>query len=293
MTRDRIGVVVLDLDQAPVTRRCLESLAAGSEIPDVVVVVENGSASVDGVTADLRRRLNLLTLPLRRNLGCAGGRNVGLRFLLANTDAERFVILDNDTVATPDFVAGVRRAPLPELGACSPVVYELNGSRIWSAGGSIERDGSVHQLDMPPPDGRMATVDWLPGACMVMTRASWASGHEFDEDLGFYFEDIDWCCRMRADGGRMLVDPSLAILHEANQSLGGEWSPERVRLWARNRLIFVSRHSGRWSSRFTTTVLAEVRVSWRDLLNGKGRWVRTRGRGIAEGIRYSAAKPIY
>lgn len=289
----RIGVVILDLDQAPVTLRCLKSLAAGSDTPDVVVVVENGATALTQVPADVRRRLNLVTLPMRRNLGCAGGRNVGLRFLVANTDADRLVILDNDTIVTEDFIAGVRRARLPERGAWSPVVYQLDASTIWSAGGTINSDGSVHQLDVLPQSGHVGTVDWLAGACIAVTRASWAIGHEFDEQLGFYFEDIDWCCRMRADGGAMLVDPGVAILHEANSSLGGEWSPERVRLWARNHLIFVSRYSGRWSRPFTEVVIVEVRALWRDLITGKWRWVRPRGRGILAGIRHSVTEPIY
>jgi len=92
-----IGVVILDFDQSRITARCLRSLVKGSRIPEIVVLVENGAESfADEQRIDLSN-LNIITLRAGQNLGCAGGRNLGLNYLIMNSSVTTLVTLDNDT----------------------------------------------------------------------------------------------------------------------------------------------------------------------------------------------------
>jgi GT2 family glycosyltransferase len=50
-----------------------------------------------------------------------------------------------------------------------------------------------------------------------------------DPDYFIWFEDVDWCYRMRAAGHRLFVLPDMQMLHAGGASFGG-WSSDR-RVW--------------------------------------------------------------
>ena len=115
---NRIGLVLLDYDQAEVTRRCLRSVAAGARRPDTVVLVENGATPVDLSSDELIASLDVTVLRPGRNLGAAGGRNLGVNELLDDTWIDRVALLDNDTV-------------IPSTSSNAPPRSRWTPSRSW------------------------------------------------------------------------------------------------------------------------------------------------------------------
>ena len=233
-----IGIVILDLDQAEVTLRCLRSIAAGTVIPYRIVIVQNGPLPI--ILSDITlSKLQIKILHPKKNLGCAGGRNIGITWLLKNIQISKIMILDNDTVVTTDFFLKISQIKQEPLEAVSPIIYDLSTGGIWSCGGIIESSGMIRQLVVKPnTNAEEYSVDWAPGACLIFSREIWEKVGRFDDWLNFFFEDIEWCCRLRNLGGRVVVNTELRLLHEANLSLGGKWSPTRVYFWTRNGTVF-------------------------------------------------------
>jgi GT2 family glycosyltransferase len=289
----RIGVVVMDLDQHMLTARCLRSLAVGNHRPDVVVLIENGKEAFDITSDSDIAGLPTVVLHPGRNLGCAGGRNLGLNYLARNTDVGTLVVLDNDTVVPPDFLQRVAARPPEPLDVVAPVVFDLTSGAIWSSGGIVDASGGVRQLsDLPGEAAVSRVVNWAPGACLVMHPDTWVSVGEFDLWLDFLFEDIEWCQRVDRVGGRVLVWPELCLQHEPHQSLGGRWSPQRVRYWARNGTVFkisVTRAGPRAIARW---LASETLLAARDLLKGRMAWSTARAIGLVEGLRESRRRRL-
>ena len=280
------GIVVLDFNQGALTTRCLQSLQQGTREPTLVVLVENGARLADDRALD---SLRVVRLHPGRNLGCAGGRNFGLDYLANKTDVDRFVVLDNDTVVASDFIEQVADLPLQPLEVAAPVILDFATSQIWSCGGTITADGSINQLTCLPHDGPSdrAEVDWSPGACLIMSRHTWGSVGPFDSWLNFLFEDIDWCVRLRRAGGRVVIHRNLQLLHEAHQSLGGYWSPTRVRFWARNGTVFRFTCVSPGLMANTRWVLNETWLCLRDLFKAGPAWSAARLSGLADGLHES------
>jgi GT2 family glycosyltransferase len=289
MLAESVGVVVLDFNQRTITTRCLASLAQGDQIPAIVVLIENGSQSLDDLAVE---PLHIVRLRPGRNLGCAGGRNFGLAYLTQNTSVGTFVVLDNDTVVPPEFLARVAALSLQNLEVAAPVTLDLATKVVWSCGGTITGDGSIEQLTSLAGMGpsACAEVDWSPGACLIMHRQAWTEIGPFDEWLNFLFEDIDWCVRVRRAGGRIVVHRNLELLHEANQSLGGRWSPERVRLWARNGTVFILTIVRPGVMANVKWIGGETLLAFRDLALGRLAWFTARLSGLGEGLRESVRR---
>jgi GT2 family glycosyltransferase len=62
------------------------------------------------------------------------------------------------------------------------------------------------------------TVDWIIGACMLVRRAALEKVGAMDERFFLYFEDIDWCNRMKRHGWSVYYAPSSVMTHTYERS---------------------------------------------------------------------------
>jgi len=67
--------------------------------------------------------------------------------------------------------------------------------------------------------------DWVTGACMLVRRAAIEDVGAMDEGFFLYFEDVEWCHRMRDHGWDTAVEPSAVCIHHLGKSGGG---PDRT-----------------------------------------------------------------
>lgn len=281
-----IGLVVLDLNQKETTHRCLESIVEGDTLPEMVVLVENGESGLSQKqVASLREELKLVVLQPSSNLGCAGGRNLALNYLRANTNITRFATLDNDVVVPTDFISKLKAQEMGELDVLAPVIMDIDGESVWSSGGTITPDGPITQLEEEPEtEDSIIEVDWSPGACLIMHRKGWNRVGEFDEWIDFLYEDIDWCHRVQEMGGQIKVCPDLRLKHDAHDSLGGEWSPTRVRFWARNGTFFRLYTLDYSPAPAIEWLQQETKLAIRDLVKGRFAWTMARLKGLGQGL---------
>jgi hypothetical protein len=256
-----IGVVLLDFDQWSLTVRCLESLSNGSRQPDVIIIVENGSNSKFPNKKININNLSIVFLRPGVNLGCAGGRNLGLHYLFNNTHIKNFVVLDNDTVVTPDFIEYLAQWQLQPLQVLAPVIFDINRSSVWSAGGWVSSNGNITQINdvLNKNNINGYRVDWSPGACLIMSRCTWSLVGEFDSWLNFLYEDIEWCYRLRIAGGHINVIPSLIVFRFAVMQVS------KIDIY-------------KW-------ILSELKLALFDAINGLLPWSLARVFGLASGLR--------
>lgn len=280
-----VGVVILDYNQPDITVRCLESIVENDVIPDHVVVVENGTELIprDQIHA-LRETLQITILRPMRNLGCAGGRNLGLNYLAANTDLARYMVLDNDTILPEDFYRRLGDFDMDPLEVIAPVILPLHDGSAWS-GGTLSSNGQpTVRRKVPESQSDPVVVDWAPGACLIMRTEAWETVGEFDDWMDFYYEDTDWCVRLSQYGGNVVVRPDLRIDHEKHQSLGGKGSPERVRFWTRNGTVFRAHSVDVGKVPMVRWTVTELLKSVGDLATGDLKLAYERVRGLAEGV---------
>lgn len=65
-------------------------------------------------------------------------------------------------------------------------------------------------------------VDWVTGAAMLVRRAAIEDAGAMDESYFLYYEDIEWCHRMRDHGWEILLEPAARVVHH----LGGAAVPK-------------------------------------------------------------------
>jgi GT2 family glycosyltransferase len=66
-----------------------------------------------------------------------------------------------------------------------------------------------------------------------------------DESYFAYFDDTDFCWRLKLVGIAIGYAPKYVLIHKVGSSTGGTDSPFYARMTARNRLYFLKKHFGR------------------------------------------------
>jgi N-acetylglucosaminyl-diphospho-decaprenol L-rhamnosyltransferase len=72
------------------------------------------------------------------------------------------------------------------------------------------------KLDYPVSD-KALYPDWLAGIFMVFPSKIFESMNGFDDRYFLYFEDVDFCCRLRLAGYKVVLEPTVKVIHEARR----------------------------------------------------------------------------
>lgn len=220
-------VVLVNYNSPEDTYRCLKSLAQ-STLPPKVVVVDNGSVAagrlVEEHAKECYRDTHVIFNP--HNDGFGGGNNIGLEWGLANSQAEYFFILNNDTVVLPESIAELAKHLENNLavGMCSPAIFRFNEPNIyWFGGGYIDwKKGGAISPNINRPENRafdIADSTFITGCAMFLRREVLIKVGGFSEDYFMYSEDIDYCQRVLNAGYKIDYLLHIRILHDAHSSI--------------------------------------------------------------------------
>lgn len=100
--------------------------------------VEYSQEEAEAGGRDNDKDAGLIIIKNHKNLGFAGGNNVGLRYALSRNDFDYIWLLNNDTVIEPDALESLiaRMKEMPDAGMCgSTLLYYDNPIRIQALGG--------------------------------------------------------------------------------------------------------------------------------------------------------------
>jgi N-acetylglucosaminyl-diphospho-decaprenol L-rhamnosyltransferase len=64
---------------------------------------------------------------------------------------------------------------------------------------------------------RLVYPDWVAGIFMLFPSPVFSEMKGFDEHYYLYFEDVDLCSRLRLAGYKVVLDPSVSVIHEARR----------------------------------------------------------------------------
>jgi len=247
MAGTRVAVVVLNYRTPELVLDCVRTLLETVDVSrDAVVVVDN--ASGDGSAARIREGLgrdrapcaSLVESPV--NEGFAAGNNVGIHAVRADA----YLLLNSDTLVRPGAVDTLWKAleEDPRLGLVAPRLEDPDGTPqiscfrdhspwsqlIASAGtGPIRRALARYDVPLPLRDEPFSP-DWVSFAAVMIRRDTLERVGLLDEGFFMYFEDADYCRRVREAGLRVWYEPRARVVH-----LRGGSSPVKKLTAARKR----------------------------------------------------------
>lgn len=244
-TPPRVGIVVLNYNGQDCLLACLESLGRLEYSNYFVVVVDN--ASQDNSLALARARFpEHVYIGNSKNLGFAGGMNVGMRAVFSE-GASWAWLFNNDAIAEPSTLSKLIATGIEEsrIGLLSPSIFDVQTKQLWFGKGKIRFFRMRVEHILPSKGERERKTypsEFLTGCALLVRRAVFEEVGDLDEHFFLYYEDADFSVRAQKAGFRVLVASEARVYH-------GEQSRKNMhKLYhlVYSGLLFFTKHANGW-----------------------------------------------
>lgn len=224
---NNVLAVLVNYNSPQETYKCLKSLAQSTLRPKVVIV-DNCSTGEGVISEEKAKACHAETHVIfnPHNDGFGGGNNIGIKWGLANSQADYIFILNNDTVVLPDTLEKLVKhlEKNANLGMCSPAIFHLKTpDTYWFGGGYIDwgKGGALSPNINKKVGSEVVIADntFITGCAMFIRREVLEKVGGFSEDYFMYCEDVDFCERVIRAGYKIGYVPNAQILHDAHASL--------------------------------------------------------------------------
>ena len=257
-----ISVSIVSYNTRDLLRECLLSLQERSNEAHLeIIVIDNGSH--DGSAEMVEREFPAVILKRAgENLGYGIANNRALE----GATGKYFWVLNSDTTIEPKAITTMLKAmrSRPQCGAIGARLILPDGSTQPSCAGDpslwaifCEQTYLYKLLPNHPLTGGYAMTDWsydqprnvaqVCGASLLVRREAWRQAGGFDAAFFMYFEDTDFCLRLRRAGWEIWFEPEARIRHHLGGSSARDWRT-RARMIASynwSRVFYFGRYKGR------------------------------------------------
>lgn len=241
-----ISFIILNYNGIYHTRELLDSICIFlNNTSFEVIVVDNGSDNNEGELLSIEYP-QFVFLISKTNLGFSGGNNLGIR----NSIGRYIMLLNNDTLFIDNSVTKMVKymdANI-DVAAVSPKIYFVSPPNTIQFAGYTKltnitlRNRAIgrNEIDRGQYDIPYETA-YTHGAAMMVRREIMTEIGYMPEVYFLYYEEIDWCSKMRGSGYKIMYIPNSVIIHKESQSTGNDSYLKRYYM-TRNRLLFVRRN---------------------------------------------------
>jgi len=220
----RFSIIIVHRNGAEMLLKALAALHAACDTTrDEIFVVDNGSTdSSSDQVATAFPHVNLI-----RN-SCNNGFARANNQAIAIANGEFILLLNNDAFLAPDALD------------CFEAVFRTHARAAVVAGQLLDTEGrpqrsagyiptAIDELGLrflrrrpraPKIEG-LTEVESVVGACMAIRADAIRDAGSLDNDFFFYYEETEWCHRLRTHGWHVYVEPAARVTHLKGASTRG------------------------------------------------------------------------
>ncbi len=248
-----VSVVIVTHNRTEDLRECIKSYIDSSYKNLEIIVVDNGSKPPLATWLTKKYpKVKLVTSEF--NIGAAAGRNLGLK----ESRGDYILFTDDDAYADKNMVFHLVEAfrQKKNAGIIQPLVYDKQKKNLLQgAGHDINLlTGRIKAWGVKEEDrGQYEGIREVPmcGCVWMVKRNVFDNIGIYDEDYFIPYEDSDFSIRVRKEGFKLYCYSKAKTWHLGVKSTFVhpwiEWlgitSPQRAYRVARNKMIFMRKHS--------------------------------------------------
>ena len=245
-----ISIITVNYNGLNLTVELLDSIRQLSYKNVEIFVVDN--ASIDNPQSFFNDQYpEVKFIRSENNLGFAGGNNLAVK----EAKGDFLFFINNDAEITEGCIDKLIELfqQQPKLGIASPLLCYFNANPKENPD-LIQYAGSTH---LHPMTARNLTIGekeinkgqyneprptaYAHGAAMMVKREVIDNVGVMFEDFFLYYEELDWCERIRRAGYEIWIEPRAKIYHKESVTVGA-MSPLKTYYLNRNRIYFMRRN---------------------------------------------------
>ncbi|MBE9463117.1 glycosyltransferase family 2 protein [Dyadobacter sp. UP-52] len=244
----KVSVVTVNFNQPKITEDLLRSLQEVNSYQNLeIIVVDNGSKENHVLTWKLKYP-DVIFIRSEANTGFAGGNNLGIE----QATGDYYFLINNDTEVTELLIEKLVQAldNNPVIGVISPKIHYFDQPGMLQYAGYTPmnyytaRNACVGQFeeDKGQYDSLTGPTGYAHGAAMMIRKEAIEKAGLMAENYFLYFEELDWCERIRKAGYEIHVDLQALIFHKESISVGKR-SALKEFFMTRNRILFIRKNT--------------------------------------------------
>ncbi|MGQ9637797.1 MAG: glycosyltransferase family 2 protein [Thermodesulfobacteriota bacterium] len=250
-----LSIIIVNWNTKEELLRSLESIYQNKgKANEEIIVVDNGSQ--DGSMEELKKVFpSVLIIQNERNLGFAKAVNQGLQI----ASGRYFLLLNPDTGLKEGVIEELYffMEKHPEIGLIGPQLLNDDGSKQNSIANFPSLATELFNKSLlrwlfpkhfPGKEEEYTEpieVDSVIGACIMVRKKAIEEVGLLDEDYFLFFEETDWCYRMKKAGWKIYHVPKVKVFHFQGKSVEKEKVRSKVEYY-RSRYLFFKKHKGKY-----------------------------------------------
>lgn len=245
MDQPLVSIITVNYDHPEVTLDLLASLRRIT-YPNIEVIVVDNASPNDDPSIIKKSFPEILFIRSPKNLGFAGGNNLGIR----QANGKYILFINNDTEVDPGFLEPlVAKLELnPGIGAVSPKIkFFHHPDTIQFCGQApmnhytMRSHGLGHGVVDKGQFDFDATTNFVHGAAMMVPIKVIREIGLMPECYFLYYEELDWCSSIKRAGYELWYVHNSTIVHKESISTG-KMSPFKTYYMNRARFLYLRRN---------------------------------------------------
>ena len=255
-----LSILIINWNTRDLVIKCVKSIfdRAGS-LDFEIIVVDNHSqdGSIEALKKSFGANPKIQILQADENLGFAKANNLAYK----NSSGEFIMLLNPDTEITDDALQRLAKylETHPEAGVVGPKLLNFDGTiqksvrrfpGIWP---SLVIFLGLHRI-FPPSKYLMSDfdykreveVDQVMGAALITRRAIIEKTGFLDEGFWLWYEEVDFCKRVKLAGYKVMFYPEAQVKHHTGKSFVQMSAFGRKKTMARSLAHYFRKHGSRF-----------------------------------------------
>ncbi|AEV34321.1 putative glycosyltransferase [Owenweeksia hongkongensis DSM 17368] len=239
-----VSIVTINYNSKKETLELIKSLEGTTFENWELIVVDN--ASEESPLKDIKKlNPSVTVIESGQNLGFAGGNNLALR----HCKGEYIFFVNNDTELDSNCLSTLVKTAqhLTEVAVISPKFqyYHSDGLLEYAGCTNINRftarNRAIGHLEKSEKYSGLLETHYAHGGGMLVPKRIIEEVGPMEADFFLYYEEMDWCERIRRAGYKVYCQRDALIYHKESASVG-KMSPLKTYYMNRNRILFMKRN---------------------------------------------------
>ena len=236
-------IITVNWNLAKNTNRFINLLLSLDEIENTQIYVINNTPEENDMFSLWENDPKVTIINSGKNVGYACGLNIGIEEALKDHEIEYFIITNNDVTVPQSLLKDFEKLDW-QKSILSPIIVYENSTIIQNTGGRISYliGGTINNNKNVPLDKMKAKkIDFLSGCMMMISREIIEVVGLFDADYLAYYEDVDYCVRVKSKGYNLKICDNIIIQHEHSGSTKDKLGFKHY-LIAKNSIVFAKKN---------------------------------------------------
>lgn len=245
---NKVSLITVNFNQKDVTEDLLQSISEFNHYPNLEIIVVDNASTENPVPHWILQYPQVTFIRSEINLGFAGGNNLGIN----QSTGDYLFLINNDTEITEGLIDQLVSVldSNHNIGIISPkIIFHQQPDTLQYTGFTpmnyyTARNSCVGYMekDTGQYNNSAGETGFIHGAAMMVRKAAIEKAGLMAEHFFLYYEEMDWCDRIRQAGYKIWVEPNAVIYHKESISVGKK-SALKEFFMNRNRILYIRRNA--------------------------------------------------